>query len=48
MFALIGGSVVVRIIIQQTGVQVARKTNSTGCGCLVAILVLILIAVIMF
>ena len=45
MVALIGGSVFIRVLLKHVGVSVARKTNSGGCGCLVALLLLIGLAI---
>ncbi|MFY9855795.1 MAG: hypothetical protein WAK26_18150 [Terracidiphilus sp.] len=44
MLAILAGSALVRSIAIVTGSTVARKTNSTGCGCLAIIALLALIA----
>ena len=46
MVALLTGSALVRALVRTTGSSVARKTDSVGYGCLVAVLVLIVIAVV--
>lgn len=45
MVALLLGSVLIRTLVNRTGVAVAQRTDSTGCGCLAALLVLALVAI---
>jgi len=46
MFAIFAGSALVRSMTRVTAITVARKTNSTGCGCLTMIVLLALVAIV--